>query len=244
MKSLSSLRRFVRSKRVYPQRTRQNSVDSRDYFRQVGLYDRLSAGTGNGEIEPDYDDLRFLHEAVARSQKRRDLTVLEFGVGFSTLVFAHAISMLPNAQREKSQLHSLDTSAHWIDLTREKLPGELTGYVTFHHSQASAVSLDGQFCSLYDHLPNVRPNIIYLDGPDPVEVQGTVRGLAFVTSAGKPNPPIAADLLTYEWLLERGSKLIVDGRNANARFLARNFRRTWSYTHDAEGDRHIFNLDA
>jgi hypothetical protein len=53
---------------------------------------------------------------------------------------------------------------------------------------------------------------------------------------------MSADILAIEHFLLPGTMILVDGRTANARFLASNFQRNWSYSHDVENDVHYFEM--
>jgi hypothetical protein len=55
------------------------------------------------------------------------------------------------------------------------------------------------------------PDLVYLDGP-----------------ALTPDRKIAVDMLDMEDRLVPGTRLIVDGRSQNCRFLADKFSRRWS----------------
>jgi hypothetical protein len=48
--------------------------------------------------------------------------------------------------------------------------------------------------------------------------------------------------LRFEYFLEPGAIILVDGRTANATMLKNNFHRNWKYMHDKGGDFHIFEL--
>ena len=82
-------------------------------------------------------------------------------------------------------------------------------------------------------LPNVCPDLIYLDGPSQHSVLGDVSG---ISTATPDRLPMSADLLRIEHFLLPGTLIVVDGRTANARFLAANFQRNWTYTEDLTCD--------
>ncbi len=93
--------------------------------------------------------------------------------------------------------------------------------------------------SLFEDLPFFVPDLIYLDGPDPGQVNGSLNGFKFDAVHGLP---MAADPLSIEPHLWPGTLLITDGRTANARFLMSNFRRHWEVLHDPWGDHYIMRL--
>ena len=53
---------------------------------------------------------------------------------------------------------------------------------------------------------------------------------------------MSADILRFEFFLEPGTLILIDGRTANARFLKAYLRRNWAYLHDPAGDIHYFEL--
>jgi hypothetical protein len=226
------------------------------YWRESGLaalvarFDEVRfAGSGDAAapIAPNVNDLVRLHRLV---RERRRFTVLEFGVGYSTLVLAHALQMnekefRPRAHpkvrlgRDAFRVVSIDASAHWIENVRRGLPDDLAMRVELHHSTVSATTFNGMLCHMYDRLPDVVADFIYVDGPDPRDVAGDVRGLGF--SSGE-RVPISADLLLMEPTLLPGTIVLVDGRTANARFLTRNFQRRYRVRYDRTADVTTFEL--
>ena len=94
-------------------------------------------------------------------------------------------------------------------------------------------------CTYYLNIPNISPDLIYLDGPDQFSASGTLRGMG----TGHPDRmPMAADILSFEHFLCPGTLIVVDGRTANARFLRCNLQRDWAYFHDHNLDQHFFEL--
>ena len=53
---------------------------------------------------------------------------------------------------------------------------------------------------------------------------------------------MSADILFYEFFLEPGTFIVIDGRGANAEFLRNFLRRNWKYYYDKKGDGHYFEL--
>jgi hypothetical protein len=195
---------------------------------------------------PEWEDLVRLHQLIL---ERRVTTVLEFGVGKSTLVMAHALSL--NAERHGEfvrtrlrrhnafELHSVDDLQKFVDLTASQLPRSLRASVHFHLAAVSMGTFQDRVCTYYDPLPDLAPDFIYLDGPSQASARGSVRGL----STRHPDRlPMAADILVMEPFLLPGTMILVDGRSANARFLESNLQRRWHYQHREECDVHVFEL--
>ena len=191
----------------------------------------------------ELDDLVRLHFLVT---SRKVTTILEFGVGKSSIVFDHALnlnkqkyaSFVKNNLRRSNpfQCFSVDNNKEWISVCRKTAT---TSLVNYHHSQCSVSTFNGRVCTFFDDLPNICPDLIYLDGPDQFSPIGDVRGV----STNHPDRlPMAGDILAIEHFLLPGTLIVVDGRTANARFLKTNLQRDWSYFHHEEFDQHYFEL--
>lgn len=231
-----------------------------EYWRSEGLEQLVaesaaavrSGSTASGAsavpFAPNVQDLVRLH-SLARERMAR--TVLEFGVGFSTLVLADALARneadfakLPGPSDLRNadafQLFSVDASEHWLGRARRGLPAYLARRVHLSFSRVLISTHNGQLCHFYERLPNVVPDFIYLDGPSPKDVEGSINGLDFSTAE---RTVMAADMLLMESTLLPRAFILVDGRTNNARFLARNFTRSFVCMHDQEGDVTTFDLD-
>lgn len=191
----------------------------------------------------EIDDLIRLHFLM---RSRLVTTVLEFGVGKSTIVFDDALKL---NQREYSEVvtqklrradafkcFTVDNSERWLDEIR--LNHDLST-VTYHFSDLEMGTFLGRACTYYSSLPNVCPDLIYLDGPDQFSVLGDIRG---ISTAHPDRLPMAADILVIEHLLLPGTLVVVDGRSANARFLKANLQRGWLYCYSPAFDQHFFEL--
>jgi hypothetical protein len=199
------------------------------------------AGKTKTAFSPKLEDLVRLHRLV---RSRKSFTVLEFGVGHSTIVLADALyknerdwSQLDPPPKTRNrfmfQLFSVDASEHWLENTRRQLPGHLSGRVHLHHSEVEIGTFCGQLCHFYKELPNIIPDFIYLDGPSPKDVKGQVRGLDFECDE---RTVMSGDLLLMESTFLPGTFVIVDGRTNNVRFLLNNFKRKYDVRWDRSGD--------
>ena len=195
---------------------------------------------------PELGDLVRLHQLV---RSRRVTTVLEFGVGMSTRVLAHALHqnrhefgdfVAENLRRSNPfELHSVDASPQWIETCQRDFPTELLERVTFNQSDVAMASFNGRACTLYDQLPNICPDLIYLDGPDQYAASGDVQG---ISTRHADRLPMSADILVLEPFLLPGTFVLVDGRTANARFLKHNLQGGWRHEHRVKEDVHTFEL--
>jgi len=191
------------------------------------------------------NDLVRLHKII---RERKIFNVLEFGTGYSTIIMADAISKNKidfETLKEKPairnttpfQIHTVDTSTKWIKHTKEIFPKKLIKYVSFHVSDVHIGKFNGRLCHFYDKLPNIVPDFIYLDGPSPEHVKGSINGLDFKLF---DRTVLSADLLLMESTFLPGTFILIDGRTNNARFLKNNFQRDYEYIHDE--DIHTFEL--
>lgn len=210
-------------------------TDNNEYLREQGL-DKLivekKSYFGN-RISAKYNDLIRIHKLILK-MKPKD--ILEFGVGWSTIVMLDAIKKLGGT----SKLYSIDASKEWIKKTEKLIPEELKQFIIFHQSNVHITTINGQLCSVYDSLPDIVPDFIYLDGPDPKDVKGDINGLSFKCDK---RTVISGDVILMESTLLPNSFILVDGRTNNARFLKRMLLRNWNVNWDAEGDVTTFELD-
>lgn len=194
----------------------------------------------------ELDDLIRLHYLV---RKRRVTTILEFGVGKSTVVFADALSrnkfdygeyVKANLRRANPfEIHSVDNYADWIDVCAKEFQDDLKAYVHFYYTEVQMTTFSGRACTMYGFIPNICPDFIYLDAPDQFSVGGDIRGISTRTA---DRLPMSADILLLEPFLLPGTLIVVDGRTANARFLKNNLQMLWRYHHYENEDIHTFEL--
>ena len=213
--------------------------------REYGPYHSVSPSDSE-PFEAELDDLIRLHYLVL---SRRVTTVLEFGVGKSTTVFADALTKnmhlhakYVEAELRRSnqfELHSVENNEPWMTLVSSQLPSDLKDRCHLHFCPLKVSEFNGRLCTYYHEIPNIAPDLIYLDGPDQFSPQGSLRGL---TTAHPDRMPMSADILAIEHFLTPGTLIVVDGRTANARFLRSNFQRSWSYHHSSSMDQHFFEL--
>lgn len=225
---------------------RKSSVMSESQFEQFVLGAAGETRIANGELayEPEVDDLYFLYSEV---REKACLSVLEFGSGWSTFALAQALtenqammSALYSVRHPNAfQMMTIDASADWLEIAVNRLTPEQRRLVRPVATTPRLYDYFGTYATLYDDIPSFAPDLIYLDGPDPEQVEGTVDGFKLAETHGLP---MNADLLRMENHFWPGTMIITDGRTSNARFLANRFTRNWESLHDPFGDRTIFRL--
>jgi hypothetical protein len=203
-----------------------------------GIYTSVSVDNKT-PFTPEISDLARLHFLIISG---KPLTVLEFGSGFSTYIIAHALKILSlnskstidNEYRitKPFHLYSVEESSEFLEISKNRLR-DLNEFVTFIHSYVRLENFNGNLVTYYDSLPNISPDLIYLDGPSQYATQTKFNGLSFNIPQ---RYPISMDILLYEWFLEPGAQLLIDGRTTNARFLIKHLDRNWKFKHDKFGD--------
>lgn len=224
--------------------------EAHSYLIQQGCEDILNAGL-NEEISPKWDDLVRLYKLV---RDRKPFQILEFGTGFSTVVMAQALKQnwsdyiegkgtnpgKANMPYPQPQIVSLESTEKWLKNTIQKVSS--AGLLEFSEISISSVRItehQGQLCHVYENLPDIVPDFVYLDGPDPATVQGSINGLSFKNAN---RTVMSADILKYESTLLPGFFMIVDGRSNNARFLRRMLTREYATQYYESADVTTFEL--
>lgn len=197
---------------------------------------------------PEWDDLIRLHWLIT---SYRITTVMEFGIGYSSLVMAHALSknyeryhnfVKENLRRNNAfQLWCVDPHAGYISESLNRIPDRLKKHVSTICSSVTMGTFQDRICTYYNEIPNICADFIYLDGPD--QFAGAVEDVRGVSTRHPDRLPMAADILSIEWFLVPGTIILVDGRTANARFLAKNLQRNWIFHHYPDLDISVFQLD-
>jgi hypothetical protein len=182
-------------------------------------------------------------------------TILEFGSGWSSLIFCLAMQDLKKKYNKKIvnlrrsnpfEIFILENEKKYLNITKKRINKynkiKSTNYVkiNYNYSHVSMGKYQDRIVTEYERLPTCSPDFIYLDGPDQFKVKKKVNG---ITTAHKDMMPMVSDLLKIEYFLTPGTMIVVDGRGANSNFLKDHFKRKWIYKKDEENDQHIFYLD-
>ncbi len=200
------------------------------------------------EIEPYKPELNDLCRLHWLATSRKSCQILEFGSGYSTLILADAMRINEEKHlnwaksnlriEEPFTIHSLEESSSYMQITQTRL-GALEKYVKLAHSKVFLTEFRGNYVTFYEEVPNILPDLIYLDGPSQYAAKNIINGFSINTPF---RMPMSADILRLEFFLEPGTLIIVDGRGANANLLKRELKRNWKYFFDQVGDVHLFEL--
>jgi hypothetical protein len=199
------------------------------------------------KYNPEIIDLARIYDLII---KNKPFTVLEFGVGYSTIIIAKALyenkkkfnnkylSKIRNTKLFK--VFSVDASKKWIEETKKAVPNYLLEHIEFLHSEVEIKQIDNQICHVYKKIPNINPEFIYLDGPHPLDPIGKINNISFQCLE---RTPISADILYLESTMLPGTTILVDGRTNNVRFLKNNLKRKFNFYWDRNGDVTIIKLN-
>lgn len=202
----------------------------------------------NSEPYPaEIDDLVRLHKLI---RKRKVFSILEFGVGYSTIVMADAIrkneleykklkSKPEIRNSNKFKIISLDSSKAWIAKASKLIPRQLKKYIDIKFSEVYVDTFNDRFCHFYKKLPDIIPDFIYVDGPSNLHVKGSKNGLSY---KNLDRTIMMADLLLMEPTFLPGTLILFDGRTNNARFIKNNFQRKFKHKFHSEYDISTFEL--
>ena len=134
---------------------------------------------------PKLDDLCRLHWLAMR---RKAISILEFGSGFSTAVMAAASRTLharyQHWVKEKLRfmqpfhVHSVEEDERYVEITRKRLTKGLSDFASVQHSGVDLLEVHSHIATLYSNIPNICTDFIYLDGPSQYAAKGNIRGLS------------------------------------------------------------------
>ncbi|MBI2055286.1 MAG: hypothetical protein HYT42_00105 [Candidatus Sungbacteria bacterium] len=172
---------------------------------------------------PSLGDLWFLYRMVRR---RKPACILEFGSGCSTVLMAQALA--DNAERLSSVhgfIYSVDADSRWAAETEKFLPSHLKSFCEISYSPLLEGEYDGVPVFRHARIPNVRPDMLFLDGP-----------------ALTAERQAAADPLDIENRFPQHFCMIVDGRWANTMFLKKHLKRRYGFRNLRLSSMSIFEL--
>ena len=238
----------------------------RNFFKIKGLgklLDFVDDDFDNNEIDPrvsskaqppDLNDLYRLYQFIVLNKRTMPM---EFGCGYSTLVFAAALKENEKSFKSKSknnykkkpferceypfQLFTIDNNKKFLKISKNRINKLFKKKlkINFCFSEAHMTNINENIAVTYEKLPQINPDFIYIDGPSQWGVKGKINN---ITTAHPDMMPMSCDLIKIENFLTPGTIIVLDGRTANARFLYNNFKRHWQYFEDKENDQNILVL--
>lgn len=202
---------------------------------------------------PELDDLYNLYQYILVNKRT---TVLEFGSGWSTLIFSLALREMRNKfskevnllrRNNPFELFVIENEKKYLNITKNRIL-KFNKYlkikdpirINYHLTDVEMSTFNDRICTQYKKLPLCNPDFIYLDGPSQFNVKKDING---ISTRHKDMLPMVSDILKLEHFYTPGTMIVCDGRAANAKFLKDNFQRNWKYLNDKKSDQHIFHLD-
>lgn len=220
---------------------------SREYFEAVNDM------TSDYKYRPQLKDLYRLYQIVYLNKRT---TILEFGSGYSSLMFSASLSDLKNKYEKQVEklrrnnpfeLFILENEKKYMSVTRKRINDYWKKNkklkpckINYKVSEVNMTTFNDRICTEYKSIPLCNPDFIYLDGPEQFNVKGSINGF---TTAHKDMMPMVSDILKIEYFLTPGTIILTDGRGANTAFLRDNLTRNWEYKNDIDFDQHIFYLN-
>ena len=205
----------------------------------------------NSPYKPELNDLYRLYQFVFLNKRT---TILEFGSGYSSLIFSLALNDLNKLYKNKLknlrrnnpfELFILENDKKFLNITKKRIEKfskklNLNIKINYHFSDVIMSLYENKISTSYKRLPLCNPDFIYLDGPDQFNIKGEVNNFS---TRHKDLMQMANDILKIEYFLTPGTIIIIDGRGANAQFLRDYLKRNWLYKFNYSNDQHIFYLN-
>jgi len=201
---------------------------------------------------PELDDLYNLYQYILINKRT---TILEFGSGWSTLIFSLALNELSKKfshevkklrRNNPYELFVLENNKKYLNITKNRilkfnkhLKIKKPIKIKYFLSDVEMTTFENIICTQYKKLPLCNPDFIYLDGPDLFNVKKDING---ISTRHKDMMPMVCDVLKFEYFYTPGTIIVCDGHAANAKFLKDHFKRNWKYINDQKNDQHLFWL--
>lgn len=207
----------------------RNENDAVNYLESRNIFLREFVATEKEKVlMPKYRDLARLYYACETIKAKN---ILEYGCGFSSYIFHSFLNLTKNEDEEKRNLQIIEVHENFLKTATNRFR-EKRNDLEINTSLAK-VFLDksrNDGSHFYDAKYSILPDLIYLDGPDPADIEGSY----FANSSQRL--PISSDILIIEsWLLP-GTIVFIDGRVANVRYLQKKLTRDWDWGIDMEND--------
>jgi hypothetical protein len=209
--------------------------------------------TSDSIYVPELHKLYNLYQYILLNKRT---TILEFGSGWSSLVFHIALTELKNKYSENVkklrrnnpfELFILENSKKYLNISKKRITKfqkemklKKPSKTRCYFSEVEMTTYNGRIATQYKNLPICNPDFIYLDGPEQFRIKKKING---INLAHPDMMPMVSDILKLEFFLTPGTIIVCDGRAANVHFLRSHFKRKWRYINDNKNEQHIFYLD-
>ena len=181
-------------------------------------------------IAPKFEDLaRLLYICETTNVD----SILEYGCGFSTYIFHNYLSKTNNNSEKKTNkfLQVFEVHKNFLELATSRLK-ENPIYLKTSYKNCEIVydfsRNDGSH--YYEAKYSFLPDLIYLDGPSHYDVPNfETHENSLNTFSLNTRPSVSSDILSIESWLSPGTILVIDGREANVRYLKSKCYRNWEW---------------
>ena len=144
------------------------------------------------------------------------------------------------------ELFVLENEKKYLNISRNRIkkfnkylniksPIKINSYLT----DIEMTTYNDVICTQYKNLPLCNPDFIYVDGPDQFNIKKNING---INTKHIDMMPMISDILKLEYFYLPGTIIIIDGREANVRFLKAFLKRNWKFSKDSKNDQNIFYL--
>ena len=144
--------------------------------------------------------------------KDKRTTVLEFGSGWSSLIFCLALDELNKKyfkemrrlrRNNPFELFILENEKKYLNITKHRIVNfkKSTKFMTkinWHFSDCEMTLFENKIATQYKKIPLCNPDFIYLDGPDQFKIKKEING---VHTGHNDLMPMACDILKFEYFL-------------------------------------------
>ena len=158
------------------------------------------------QFKPELMDLYRLYQFIILNKRT---TILEFGSGWSTIIFAKALNDLNQKfSKDKKflrrnnfcELFTIENEKKFMNMTKRNLKyfkkkTDLSK-VHFHFTDLQMTTFNGLISTEYKTLPMCSPDFIYLDGPGQFSAKGKING---INTSHYDLVPMACDILKIEF---------------------------------------------
>lgn len=177
---------------------------------------------------------------------------MEFGSGWSSLVFIAALNNLEKMYYSKAknlqranlfEIFIVENEKRYLNITKKNIKKFIKENniknikITYFLSKVRMVNYNVNFATEYKNLPLCNPDFIYLDGPGQFNIYNKINNF---TISYDDMMPMSCDILKFEYYLILGTIIVVDGRGSNSNYLKNKFKRKWLYKYDKNVDQHLF----
>jgi|MDSZ01.2.fsa_nt_gb hypothetical protein len=208
-------------------------------------YDQVKKLNQDEVFAPDLKELNSLARIIHLTKRT---TVLEFGCGWSSLVFAASLSHQESIHGNISMFrrthpykcYSVDDSKKYINESEMRISKNLKQHINFCFSEIQMCSWNGRTATEYLNIPSISPDLIYIDAPSQFGIKGNINGF---NTGDHDLLPMMCDILKIEYFLLPKTIIVIDGRKANTEFIKNNLQRKWEYKHCPKRDQHFLLLD-